>query len=67
MGKKANLRTLNRNLTKKVFSGSTQTARSGVKYYFSQTKFFFKEFLFRPIRNAGIASNVMLNVKEMLN
>ena len=26
-----------------------------------------REFLFRPIRNAGIASNVMLNVKEMLN
>ena len=70
MGKSANLSTLNKNLTKKVFSGSTQVAKQGAKYYLSQTKFLYKEFLVKPILKAGAAAasshGGKLLVKELL-
>ena len=49
MGKYVNLKTLNKNLTKKVVSGSKETIKQGVQYYVSQTKFAYKEYLVKPI------------------
>ncbi len=66
MGKSANISTLNRNLTKKVFSGSTQVARQGAKYYLSQTKYLYKEFLVKPMLKAGAASAISFVVKDVL-
>ena len=49
MGKYVNLKTLNKNLTKQVVSGSKETIKQGVQYYVSQTKFAYKEYLVKPI------------------
>lgn len=68
MGKFANLKTLNKNLTKKVISGSKETIKQGVKYYVSQTKFAYKEYLVKPIFKST-ATNVLgqtgLSIWEM--
>ena len=58
MGKAANIRRLNRNLTKKLLNGSRGTAKKAVKYYVSQTKKIYKKFLIRPIRNSAIFNGV---------
>ncbi len=54
MGKAVNIRTLNRNLTKKLMNGSKETAKKAVKYYVSQTKSVYVKYLLRPIRNSAI-------------
>ena len=56
MGASANIKTLNKNLTKKVLSGSKKIAASGIKYYISQTKYVYKEFLLKPILKANAAA-----------
>ncbi len=66
MGKSANLSTLNKNLTKKVFSGSAQVAKQGAKYYLSQTKTLYKKFLIEPMLKSGVASVTSLSVKGLL-
>ena len=68
MGKYVNLKTLNKNLTKKVVSGSKETIKQGVQYYVSQTKFAYKEYLVKPIFKST-ATNVLgqtgLSIWEM--
>ena len=64
MGKSANIKTLNGNLTKKVFSGSLDTARKGIKYYVSQTKYAYREYLVQPLIYAGAASLVGYGAKN---
>ncbi len=66
MGKSANLKTLNKNLTKKVLSGSRDTLKKGIKYYVSQTKFAYEEHLLIPIRNSWIASTLGQTGKEIM-
>ena len=66
MGKSVNLRTLNQNLTRKVFSGSTQLAKQGAKYYLSQTKTLYKKFLIEPMLKAGAASATSFSLKVLL-
>lgn len=66
IGKSVNLSTLNKNLTKKVFSGSTQVAKRGAKYYLSQTKTLYKKFLIEPMFKAGAVSATSLGVKGLL-
>ena len=53
MGKAVNIRTLNRNLTKKVFYGTTDVAKKGVRYYVSQTKKLYVKKLFVPMIKSG--------------
>lgn len=56
MGKFANLKTLNKNLTKKVISGSKEAVKQGVRYYVSQTKFAYIEYLTKPLFKSTVAS-----------
>ena len=58
MGKSANLATLNKNLSKKLFSGSIKTATKGIKYYFTQTKTLYQRFLLKPIINSSVAGKL---------
>lgn len=58
MGKFANLKTLNKNLTKKVISGSKETVKQGVRYYVSQTKFAYIEYLTKPLFKSTAASTL---------
>ena len=53
MGKFANLKTLNKNLTKKVISGSKETVKQGVRYYVSQTKFAYNKYLLEPLKKSA--------------
>lgn len=55
MGKFVNIKTLNKNLTKKVFSGSLKKAKKGLKYYVSQTKYAYRKHLFKPVKRVIIA------------
>jgi len=64
MGKSANIKTLNKRLTKKVLTGSKETIKKGVKYYVSQTKYAYKEFLVKPILKSSIASATQHTVKS---
>ena len=65
MGKAVNIRTLNRNLTKKVFYGTTDVAKKGVRYYVSQTKKLYIDKLLVPMRNSAIFSGSYGAVKGM--
>ena len=53
MGKAVNIRTLNRNLRKKVLHGTTDVAKKGVRYYVSQTKKLYQGNLFKPMIKSG--------------
>ncbi len=53
MGKAVNIRTLNRNLRKKVLHGTTDVAQKGVRYYVSQTKKLYQGNLFKPMIKSG--------------
>ena len=53
MGKFANLKALNKNLTKKVISGSKETVKQGVRYYVSQTKFAYNKYLLEPLKKSA--------------
>ena len=66
MGKSANIRTLNNNFTKKVFSGSYSLFRRGRKYYLSQTKTIYKRFLFKSMFRSGVASTIFNGSKKLL-
>jgi len=65
MGKSVKLLKLNSQLTKKVFSGSTQAVTQGAKYYLSQTKTLYKNFLLTPMIKSGLASTISLSVKGL--
>lgn len=66
MGKYANIKTLNKNLTKKVFSGSSNIAKNGIMYYVSQTKYAYIEFLLKPIVNSTTAAFAAYKGKELV-
>ena len=58
MGKAVKFGTLNSNLTRKVFSGSSKAFIKGTKYYVSQTARLYVSKLLKPMRNAGMAATV---------
>ena len=65
MGKSVNIDTLNNNLTRKIFSHSKEIAEKGIKYYISQTKHAYKNFLFIPMRNSSIFSFSCNKIKNI--
>ena len=67
MGKAANISTLNKNLTKKLFSGSSKVVGNGIKYYVSQTKAIYINFLFKPLRKSGVASLIGYGAKALFS
>lgn len=66
MSKTVNLRTLNKNLTRKVLSGSWKTMAKGTKYYISQTKTLYKEHLVVPILKSAITATVGNSGKALM-
>ena len=64
MTKTVKLKTLNNNLKKKVLSGSFRAARKGMRYYVSQTRSLYRNFLFKPMRNSGIISFLLSRPKS---
>ena len=64
MTKTVKLKTLNNNLKKKVLSGSFRAARKGMRYYVSQTRSLYRNFLFKPMRNSGIVSFLLSGSKS---
>ncbi|MDP2842726.1 MAG: hypothetical protein Q8O06_03670, partial [Acetobacterium sp.] len=56
MGKSVNIKTLNRNLTKKMLSGSADTISRGVKYYLSQTSKNYFSYLIVPMIKSTLTS-----------
>ena len=67
MGKFVNIKTLNKNLTKKVFSGSLKKAKKGLKYYASQTKYAYRKYLFRPAKRSVIVGLFLSGGAHMYN
>lgn len=65
MGKYANLKTLNKNLTKKLFSGSVKTFKKGLKYYVSQTRTVYRHRLQKPLGYSGFASLIFYRGKSL--
>ena len=64
MGKSANIRKLNNNLTKKVFSRSSKIAKKGVRYYVSQTRTIYKTNLRNPLIYSGCTSIIGYGMKS---
>jgi len=64
MGRVVNIRTLNKGLTKKIVSGSVQIVKQGVKYYISQTKSLYKEYLLKPIIKSGASAFGLICLKK---
>ena len=64
MGKSVNIRKLNNNLTKKVFSRSSKIAKKGVRYYVSQTRTIYKNNLFKPLIKSGRTSIIGYGMKS---
>lgn len=56
------LDTLNKRLTKKLFSGSAQVAKQGIKYYYSQTKTLYKEYLIKPILKSAATAKILSSI-----
>lgn len=56
------LDTLNKRLTKKFFSGSAQVAKQGIKYYYSQTKTLYKEYLIKPILKSAATAKILSSI-----
>lgn len=56
------LDTLNKRLTKKLFSGSAQVAKQGIKYYYSQTKTLYKEYLIKPILKSAATTKILSSI-----
>ena len=56
LGKTVNFKTLNKNFSKKLFSGSANLAKKGLKYYYSQTKTLYKDKLIKPLIKSSITS-----------
>lgn len=56
------LDTLNKRLTKKLFSGSAQVAKQGIKYYYSQTKTLYKEYLIKPILKSVATAKILSSI-----
>ena len=64
MGKVVNIRTLNKGLTKKIVSRSVQIVKQGAKYYISQTKSLYKEYLLKPIIKSGASAFGLICLKK---
>ena len=56
------LDTLNKRLTKKLFSGSAQVAKQGIKCYYSQTKTLYKEYLIKPILKSAATAKILSSI-----
>ena len=56
------LDTLNKRLTKKLFSGSAQVTKQGIKYYYSQTKTLYKEYLIKPILKSAATAKILSSI-----
>lgn len=56
------LDTLNKRLTKKLFSGSAQVAKQGIKYYYSQTKTLYKEYLIKLILKSAATAKILSSI-----
>ena len=69
MGRSVNLGTLNKNLTKKIMGATNETIKKGIKYYVSQTKFAYKEYLLKPLKKSarvGFGAQAAWTLWEML-
>ena len=66
LGKHVNFGTLNKRLTNKILSRSAKAAKQGIKYYVSQTRRPYWEYLIKSTLKAAAATAALLTAKNRL-